>query len=311
MARRSRGIPYVFSSGDPVAGFFHATKGPAAGAAFGAYERALFRSCAGFIGWTPYLAGRALEMGARRAVTIEGGVDLDVFHPLPAPEKAALRARYGLPAPGEGIVCGVVGGIKWVPRQSYCYGLEIVEAAKRVRRRDMTFLVVGDGDGRPLLEQRLAGTDAASRVVFTGRLPESEVALAMNAMDLGFVVQTLDGLGSYRLTTKLPEYLACGTPVAMSPIPGYFDYVEDAGWALPPLHPASPAFHDQLAAWLDGLTHEEIAARSRTCRTVAEQRFAYDITGRRFAAFVANILEGEASAAPDPRRAPARPEGAL
>jgi Glycosyltransferase len=290
-----RDVPFIFSSGDPISGFFRATKGPLYGKVFEAYERALFRACAGFIGWTPYLAGRALEMGARRAVTIEGAVDMDVFRPLPPDERRAIRAGLGIPP--DKIVCGLVGSIKWVPRQSYCYGLELVEAARRITRPDMVFLIVGDGDGRALLEQRLTG-EAKQRVIFTGRLPEAEVARAMNAMDLGFITQTLDCLGSYRLTTKLPEYLGCGTPVAMSPIPGYFDYAETAGWALPPLHPASSAFHDQLAAWLNGLTREEIEEKARHGRAVAQERFTYNVVGPRFASFVENLLTSGIGAAP-------------
>ena len=113
----------------------------------------------------------------------------------------------------------------------------------------------------------------------------------MNAMDIGFITQTLDELGNYRLTTKMPEYLACGLPIAMSPIPGYFDYVgSGAGWALPALHPASPQFHEACAHWLDSLDHDEIAIRSPRCRTIACERFSYDILGPRFAAFIENLM---------------------
>ena len=93
-------------------------------------------------------------------------------------------------------------------------------------------LIVGDGDGRAELEHRVP---PEWRVwgVFTGRVAEHEVVDALNAMVIGFITQTLDALG---ITTKLPEYLATGLPVAMSPIPGHYDYVGSAGWSLPP-HP--------------------------------------------------------------------------
>lgn len=278
---------YVVSSGDPVAGFFQVTEGWAQGQIFGAYEKALYRKSVGFIGWTPYLVGRAIELGAPRGVTIEGGVDLDKFRPLPIEQKQAARERFGIPQ-GH-LVCGIVGSLRWNERQSYSYGLELVEALKRVKRTDMSLLIVGDGDGRAQLESRVPA-ELKERAIFTGRLPEDDVAVAMNAMDIGFITQTLDMLGSYRLTTKLPEYLACGLPVAMSPIPGFYDYVAESGWPLPPYHPASAEFHQRCAAWLDTLDRAEFGPKSAQARLQAEQRFGYEPLCKRFELFLEHMV---------------------
>ena len=278
---------FVVSSGDPVGGFFRVTQGPLLGRVFEIYERRLYRACTAFVGWTPYLTGMALQLGARRAITVEGCVDLKRFRVLPVEEKAAWRERFGLPA--DHLVCTVVGSLNWSARAKYCYGLELVEALRRMRRTDVTMLIVGDGTGRERL-YKLVPASLAERVVFTGRLAEDEVVGAMNAADIGFVTQSLDGLGNYRLTTKLPEYLACGLPVAMSPIPGFYDYVQEAGWALPPFHPASADFHAGCARWLDGLTREEIAARNVHARPLAEARFDDERLSARFCAFVEDLL---------------------
>jgi glycosyltransferase involved in cell wall biosynthesis len=286
-AARARGLRFIVSSGDPIGGFFHVTRGPLVGRVFDFYERRLYRACTAFVGWTPYLTGAALRLGARRAITIEGGVDLARFRALSPGEKAAARGRFGLAA--DHLVCGVVGSLAWTPRQAYCYGLELIESLKRVTRRDISVLIVGDGDGLERLKAAVP-LELKSRVVFTGRLPESEVVAAMNAMDIGFVTQSLDALGSFRLTTKLPEYLACGVPVAMSPIPGFYDYAQDAGWPLPPFHPASPEFHARCAAWLDALSAAEIAARAEHARGVAEERFDDERLGRKFRSFVEALL---------------------
>lgn len=286
-AAATRGQPYVISTGDPVAGYFRNQRGRLMGYGFGAYERLLYRHCAGFIGWTPYLTGRALHLGARRAVTIEGAVDLDAFSPASRAARAQAKADFGLPA--DHLVCGVVGSLKWSARQQYCYGLELVAMLPFLQRRDVSLLIVGDGDGRAVLERQIP--DAwRSRVVLTGRIPHARVAQALHAMDIGFITQTLDTLGSYRLTTKLPEYLAAGLPVAMSPIPGFYDYVHPAGWALPPLHPATPAFHRQCAQWLDALAPGDVRRAARHARPVAERHFGYDATAARFAAFVHPLL---------------------
>ena len=287
-AARQRGQRFIVSSGDPVGGFFRVTRGPVSGWVFGVYERRLYRACTAFIGWTPYLTGAAIQLGARRAITIEGAVDLDIFRPWPQRERDAQRARLGLPT--DGLVCGIVGSLTWTARQSYCYGLELIEALKLVKRSNLFVLIVGDGDGRRRLEAALP-EPLRTRVIFAGRLPETDVVGAINAMDIGFVTQTLDGLGNYRLTTKLPEYLACGTPVAMSTVPGFYDYVSSAGWALPPFHPNSSEFHRRCARWLDRLSAAEITAKAQHTRAIAASRFDYKVLGRRFRAFVQSLLE--------------------
>lgn len=286
-AHRAWGQPFVVSTGDPVSGYVRTVKGPLAGYAFGAYERLLYRACAGFIGWTPYLTGRALHLGAPRGVTIEGAAALDLFRPFSPERRAAARADFGLPA--DHLVCGVVGSLRWTPRQNYCYGLELVEMLKYLKRSDVSVLIVGDGSGLSRLKERVPPA-LQERVVFTGRVSEQDVVRALNAMDVGFITQTLDGLGSYRLTTKLPEYLATGLPVAMSPIPGYYDYARDCGWTLPAAHPASDAFHRGCAALIDRLTPEMIAQKAAPARSVAEARFDYGPLKERFAAFVHDLL---------------------
>jgi hypothetical protein len=286
-AARSWGQRYLISTGDPVGGFFRTTKGLLWGNAMESYERLLYQNCAGFIGWTPYLTGMALKMGAKRAITVEGGADLTQFYPLDAVKRSHLKEQWQIPS--DHLICGVVGSLKWTPRQQYCYGLELVETLKFLQREDMTFLIVGDGDGKAQLEQRVP-PHLKHRVIFTGRVPMAEVAQAINLLDIGFITQTLDGLGNYRLTTKLPEYLACGVPVAMSPVPGFYDYATLAGWALPPYHPASDTFHRACAQWLDALTPEVIQLKAIQARPLAEKLFDYDILSLRFKQFIIDLL---------------------
>lgn len=279
--------PFIVSSGDPIGGFFRVTKGPLMGNVFEAYEKLLYRTCTGFIGWTPYLTGAALKMGAKRAITVEGGVDLSIFYPYTASERLTIRQKYGIHP--EHLVCGIVGSLMWSSRQSYCYGLELIESLKRVKRQDISILVVGDGNGRQRLEAAIPNT-LRSRVVFTGRLPEAEVVSAINAMDIGFVTQTLDELGNYRLTTKLPEYLACNLPVAMSPIPGFYDYVALAGWSLPPHHPASTEFHTRCAQWLDQLCWSDVKEKANYAKEIARKYFDYNLVNKKFCDFVHGLL---------------------
>jgi Glycosyl transferases group 1 len=279
---------FIVSSGDPVGGFFHVTKGPLWGSIFGIYERLLYRSCTAFVGWTPYLAGAALNLGAKRAVTIEGAVDLAVFQPQSTQARVLTRQKYGIPQ--DHIVCGVVGSLQWSSRQKYSYGYELIETLKYLQREDLSVLIVGDGDARTRLEA-LIPDRLKHRVIFTGRLSQQEVVSVMNIMNIGFVTQTLDQLGSYRLTTKLPEYFACGLPVAMSPIPGFYDYCAPAGWPLPAHHPASQQFHVQCAQWLDSLTWAEISAKATKAPMLAQKYFDYVTISNKFCNFVESLLD--------------------
>jgi glycosyltransferase involved in cell wall biosynthesis len=278
---------YLISSGDPIGSYFRVTRGSISGSILGLYERLLYRHCFAFVGWTPYLTGMAMTLGAPRALTIEGGVDLEFFRPLGLSDRRVMKQHYGL-APDH-LICGLVGSLNWSRRQGYCYGLELIQTLQLLSRQDVSLLIVGDGDGRQRLAERIP-SHLCSRVVLTGRLPRGEIASAINAMDVAFNPQTVDCLGSYRLTQKLPEYLACAVPVAMSPIPGFYDYVARAGWALPADHPATPAFARRCAAWLDHLTWDEVVEKGREARGVAQQYFDYNLLSHRFAHFIESSL---------------------
>lgn len=286
-AARTSGLRYIVSSGDPIGGYFRVVDGPVRGFLLGQYEKLLYRSSSGFVGWTPYLTGAALHLGAPRGVTVEGAVDCSLFHPRSETERRTLKKHYGLSP--DHLVAGVVGSLKWTDRQQYCYGLELVEMMQHVDRDDVSVLIVGDGTGRKKLQARVPA-HVRDRVVFTGRVPESDVAQALSAMDVGFITQTQDELGSFRLTTKLPEYLAAGLPVAMSPIPGFYDYAATAGWALPSGHPADPEFHQACAKWINRLTWDAVELRRQEAPRVAAKTFDYNVVRPRFTRFVGSII---------------------
>ena len=288
---------FIVSSGDPIGGFFHMRSGPLVGSLFELYEQLLYKTCAGFIGWTPYLTGAAMKMGAETAATVEGAVDLSIFYPYEQSRRLAIQEKYGL-NPNH-LVCGIIGNLKWNFRHSCCQGYELVESLKRIKREDVSLLIVGDGSGRSRLEKAIPER-LRSRVVFTGRVPEAEVVDAINAMDIGFVTQILGKLGNYRLSTKLPEYLACGVPVAMSPIPGFYDYAAPAGWPLPAYHPASAEFHDHCAQWIDQLSWSDVAQKSKRAPEVARKYFDYEVVRPKFCDFVHRLLySGDTHAQPE------------
>lgn len=281
---------FVVSSGDPIAGYFYTKYGRPISDLFGVYERWLYSSCAGFIGWTPYLTGVAMHMGAPDAITVEGGAELSVFKAFDSSTKESLHQKYSIP--NHHIVCGVAGSLNWVKRQSWCQGYELVQTLKYLKRNDVSMLIVGDGSGKSLLEDAIP-PHLKSRVIFTGRVSEAEVVEAINVMDIGFIALVIDKLGNFRLSTKLPEYLACGSAVAMSPVPGYYDYASTAGWSLPASHPGSEEFHRACAAWLDNLTWDDINNRKKRALDIARSRFSYEVIKPKFETFISKILDSK------------------
>ena len=111
------GVSYVVSSGDAVGPFMRAHH-MVIGLLFEVYERLLCRLSAGFIGWTPYLCGRAMTFGAPRAMTAAGwplGGDRSPADLLESRKK--MREQFGISQ--DAIVVGIVGaGRMCAPRQT-------------------------------------------------------------------------------------------------------------------------------------------------------------------------------------------------
>jgi len=277
-ARLLVGVRYVVSSGDavgPYIGLNHRALAPVAAA----YERALCRWSAGFIGWTPYLVGRALTFGAPRAMTAAGWSD------LPA-EDDRERRRDELGIPADAIVFGLAGTLDWAPAVNYCYGLELVKGILAVERDDLRVVIFGDGSGRKRLEDIAAGDE---RVILPGRVPKETVPGHLAALDVASLPQSTDGVGSFRYTTKISEYLAAGLPVVTSEIPLGYDL--DGGWIWRLSgNPWERRYVDAMARLMRNLTRSEIEERRR--RVPREDPiFDRGRQERRVAAFVNDLLE--------------------
>ena len=263
-------VRYIVSSGDAVDRFIRNRYGLLAGWIARIYEKLLYSRSIAFVGWTPYLVGRAIRMGAPTGLTIEGQVPPDLANPTDA-ERAKARRTLGLA--DHQIAIGVTGSINWSRRQRYAYGLELIEAAARAHRSDVRYFIMGDGTGLSRLRSIARHLD--TDIVFTGKLPRRELWKAASALDLAVVSQTPDEVGLLRLTTKLPEYLALGVPVAMPASPGVLDYLsaeEDSpAIVLPPSHPGRRRYWEALAREIDALTKQDLARRRTTALSMASQ----------------------------------------
>ncbi len=147
------------------------------------------------------------------------GVDLDAFHPL---DRTVARARIGASA-GEKLIL-YVG--RFAPEK----GLDrLLQAAARLKHLpELRWMVVGgDGEQDPAYRRmRALGLDlgVAERVAFRGRVDQSLLPWFYSAADLLALPSSYESFGMVAL-----EALACGTPVAATPVGAMEDLLTPSG----------------------------------------------------------------------------------
>jgi hypothetical protein len=281
------GIPFVVSSGDAV-GPYLGLRSRLLALPGGLYERLLCRRCAGYVGWTPYLVGRALTFGAPRGMTAPGWT-----RSRPSPGgREEVRRRLGIPA--ETLVVGLTGALHLVDRVGYVYGAELIEAVRRLKRGDVVACIVGDGSGLERLRE-MAGDDLGRRVLLPGRVAAEDVPDYLAAFDLASLSQSVDHVGSFRYTTKLSEYLAAELPIISAENPVAYDLDAECFWRLPGAAPWSSTYIDALVELLEGLTPEELQRRRAAVSSRHGDTFDESTQRRRMSAFIADLLESRAA----------------
>ena len=254
VARLLIGQRYVVSSGDAVGPFFASKRRVLAPIGW-VYELALMRCCTAFLGWTPYLVGRALTLGARRAATIPGWAP----HRFDPSDRA--ETRRALDIADSTIVFGIVGSLAWNSRVGYCYGLELVRALSRTTRTDVAVVVVGDGDGLAQLREA-AGDDLHLRVKLVGRVDRDQIPRFLAAFDVASLPQSCDQVGSFRYSTKLAEYVDADLPIVTGEIPASYDLVGQSGWRLPGESPWAEEYVSALSDLMTCISKSEFASRA-------------------------------------------------
>lgn len=286
-ARWLRGIRYVLSSGDAVAPFI-AARAPIARPVAVLYERALCRSSDGFVGWTPYLVGRALTFGAPRAMTAANWAPPAAAGWDPREARSRVRAELGIPATTT--VFGLVGSLHWTNRFKYTYGLELIDAARRLpASAPIVVMVVGDGDGLARLRDAAAGLPPG-RVILTGRVDRAAVPDYMSAMDIASLPQSADGVGAFRYTTKLSEYLQARLPVVTGQLPYAYDLGEGWAWRLPGDAPWDPVYIRALACLMETLDAAALHAARTRMPAVESTPFQADRQLAAFRAFIDDVF---------------------
>lgn len=111
-------------------------------------------------------------------------------------------------------------------------GLEfLIGAARSILQRvpKAKFIVVGDGEMRPIWEKKVSELRLDKSFVFTGLISPVKVPTYINAADVcvaPFIRERNEKIGLSPL--KLYQYMACGKPVVASNIKGVGDLITDS-----------------------------------------------------------------------------------
>lgn len=160
-----------------------------------------------------------LGYSGHNATMIPNGYDPTVFHPI---DKAQVRKKLGILKDGWRYV-GFVGNLKKVKGADR---LPVIFESIHRQLPNTFFIVVGDGPLLGYLKNRLRNIN----VLFTGNVPQTDVALYMNALDVLVLPSRNEGWPCVVL-----EAQACGTLVVGSNrggIPeavGFSEYVVEGG----------------------------------------------------------------------------------
>lgn len=279
--RGLRGVPYVVSSGDAV-GPFLAARYRLLRPVTMLYERRLYRHSAGVIGWTPYIAGRAITFGAPRAMSAAN------WSPGTATDREGQAVRAALGIRPDDIVFGIVGSLDWNERVGYCYGSELVRAIARMERDDVKVVVVGDGSGVDRLKA-LAGDRLGTSVLLPGRVPREDVQAYLRAFDVGSLPQSTDAVGAMRYTTKLSEYLAAELPTVTGQLPFAYEFLGPWLVRLPGDAPWELEYVDALADLMRTATRQQLADM-RAAVPVHSPTFAQARQVEQACAFVLDVI---------------------
>jgi glycosyltransferase involved in cell wall biosynthesis len=134
----------------------------------------------------------------------------DGYFERPTPSTAsveALRTKLGLSGK---FVVGLLGSLHYSPKLNICYGWDLIEALAEFDDIRVRGLIIGDGPGRPWLEEHARRHGVHERITFCGRVAYDELPLYLRSAEVVLSTQTNNVAGQVRTTGKLPEYMAAG-----------------------------------------------------------------------------------------------------
>ncbi len=213
------------------------------------------------------LADELLRIGVlgERLRVVLHGVDLELFRP-PA-DRAGLRARLGF----DGPTLLAVGHM--IPRKGFHLAIEALARLEGTR-----LVIAGDGPQQGELRALADRFGVADRVRMLGHVEQSRLPELFGAADALLLASDREGIANV-----LMEAMACGTPVAATPIWGSPEIVcvPEAGLLLT---------ERSVDAIVDGVRTLLAAPPDRGATRRYAERFSWAETARQHRALIGEVL---------------------
>ena len=187
------------------------------------FSRWKYRQVDRFVSASDAIRAMLLEDGvpAERAVTVHEGIDVDR---VVAVEPLNVREEYWFPP--HSLIVGNIAAL--VPHKGQKY---LIDAAAIVVREmpEVRFLVLGEGELRPSLEQQIKHLHLGQHVVLAGF--RADVLAVLKGLDLFVMSSVTEGLG-----TSLLDAMAAARPIVATRTGGIPEVVVHAetGLLTPP-----------------------------------------------------------------------------
>jgi glycosyltransferase involved in cell wall biosynthesis len=215
------------------------------------------------------------DVAPERIRVIPGGVDAARFADLPT--RADARRALGWDPEARTVLA-----VRRLVRRT---GIDrLIEAVPKLRARvpGIRIVIAGDGPERAACEERIRALGAEADVRLLGFLPEEQLPFAYRAADLTIVPSVaLEGFG-----LVVPESLAAGTPVLVTPVGGLPETVEALSGDLVLRDSTPDAIADGISEAFDGRRALPDAA---TCAAFARARYDWSVVAREVADVLASV----------------------
>lgn len=242
-------------------------------------ERWLYRSAAGVVVNTRTFREHIMERGVAEhdIELVYNGIDPTLF--APRPKNQALLSLHGLDGSFTVAYVGTLG---------LAHGLTLlVDVAERLKeRRELRFVLIGDGADRAKLEADIAGR-GLDNIVMLGLQPRDAMPEWIASIDLLLVMLRDLPVFETVIPSKIFEFLAQERPVLLAARGEIRRMMEEADGALV----IDPEVADQMVTAIEQIMDDPSEAKRRAAcgRRWVEEGYIRDDLARRMAVFLERV----------------------